>query len=158
MIVGFSSIPLYTQRDFVSTVHPAYQGYDQHTNQDVWKDFLDVIDRWCDFETKKSILSQYSKYREKRGLFCSDLALVVFNIKDDDPIAWWSNLGCEVPELQAFATKVLSQSVSASPCETNWSLYDWIVNKKRNRLTPDKQRDLVYINASLRFVKNLSSI
>ena len=80
----------------------------------MWKDFLDVIDRWCDFETKKSILSQYSKYREKRGLFCSDLALVVFNIKD--PIAWWSNLGCEVPELQAFATKVLSQSVSASPC------------------------------------------
>ena len=139
-------------------VHPAYQGYDQHTNQDVWKDFLDVIDRWCDFETKKSILSQYSKYREKRGLFCSDLALVVFNIKDDDPIAWWSNLGCEVPELQAFATKVLSQSVSASPCETNWSLYDWIVNKKRNRLTPDKQRDLVYINVSLRFVKNFSSI
>ena len=34
-------------------VHPAYQGYDQHTNQDVWKEFLDVMDTWCDGAKKE---------------------------------------------------------------------------------------------------------
>ena len=134
-------------------VHPAYQGYDQHTNQDVWKEFLDVMDTWTDVSTKKKILSQYTFYREKRGLFSTDAASS-FNPDEDDPVSWWSNFGCEVPELQSFAMKALSQSTSASPCETNWSLFDWVINKKRNRLTVDKQRDLIYVNASLRLMNN----
>ena len=75
----------------------------------------------------------------------------------DNPIAWWSNFGYEVPRLhlQAFAIKVLSQCVTASPCETNWSLYEWIVNKRRNRLSVEKQKNLVYVNANLRFVSEL---
>ena len=36
----------------------------------------------------------------------------------------------------------------------NWILYDWVINKKRNRLTVDKQRDLIYVNASLRLMNN----
>ena len=109
-------------------VHPAYQGYDQHTNQDVWKEFLDVMDKWCDGTTKKKILLQYTFYREKRGLFSTDTASS-FSQDFDDPVSWWSNFGCEVPELQSFAMKALSQSSSASPCETNWSLYDWVIKK-----------------------------
>ena len=104
-------------------VHPAYQGYDQHTNQDVWKEFLDqdVMDTWCDGATKKKILSRYTFYREKRSLFSTDAASSLSQ-DFDDPVYWWSNFGCEVPELQSFAMKAQSQSTSASPCETNWSL------------------------------------
>ena len=40
-------------------------------------------------------------------------------------------------------------------CETNWSLYEWIVNKRRNRLSVEKQKNLVYVNANLRFVSKL---
>ena len=76
----------------------------------------------CDGATKKKILSQYTFYREKRGLFSTDAASS-FSQDFDDPVSWWSNFGCEVPELQSFAMKALSQSTSASPCETNWSLY-----------------------------------
>ena len=54
-------------------VHPAYQGYDQHTNQGAWKEFLDVMDMWCDAATKKKILSQYTFYQEKEA--CSLLTL-----------------------------------------------------------------------------------
>jgi hypothetical protein len=135
-------------------VHPAYQVFHQHTNEDVWKDLLYLLDRWCDLPTKKSILAQFIVYRERRGIFSRDVALG-FDVSTDDPIAWWSNFGCEVPQLQAFAIKVLSQCVTASPCETNWSLYEWIVNKRRNRLSVEKQKNLVYVNANLRFVNKL---
>ena len=33
--------------------------------------------------------------------------------------------------------------------------YDWVINKKRNCLTVDKQRDLIYVNESLRLMKIL---
>ena len=81
-----------------------------------------VMDTWCDGATKKKILSQYPFYREKRGLFSTDAASS-FSQDFDDPVSWWSNFGCEVPELQNFTMKALSQSTSASPCETNWCLY-----------------------------------
>ena len=117
-------------------VHPAYQGYNQHTKQE------------------RKIRPQYKFYREKRGLFSTDAASS-FSQDFDDPVSWWSNFGCEVPELKSFAMKALSQSTSASPaCETNWSLNDWVINKKQNRLTVDKQRDLIYVNASLRIMND----
>ena len=48
-------------------VHPAYQGYDQHTNQDVWKEFLDVMDTWCDGAKKEEdTFAVYVLPREKR--------------------------------------------------------------------------------------------
>ena len=74
-------------------------------------------------QKKRKILSQYTFYREKRGLFSTDAASS-FSQDFDDPVSWWSNFGCEVPELQSFAMKLkaLSQSTSASPCKTNWSL------------------------------------
>ena len=92
------------------------------SDQSTRVDFIDVMDTWCDGATKKKILSQYTFYREKRGLFSTDAASS-FSQDFDDPVSWWSNFGCEVPELQSFAIKALSQSTSASPCETNWSLY-----------------------------------
>ena len=106
--------------------------------------------RQCVLCTYKSIIlpnfrnqkAQFIVYRERRGIFSRDVALG-FDVSTDDPIAWWSNFGCEVPQLQAFAIKVLSQCVTASPCETNWSLYEWIVNKRRNRLSVEKQKNLV---------------
>ena len=78
-----------------------------------------------------------------------------FNIDEDDPVSWLSNFGCAVPELQALSIRTLSQSEFASPCETNWSLYDWIVNKKRDILTVDKQRELIFLNASLRLINTI---
>ena len=39
------------------------------SDQSTRLDFIDVMDTWCDGATKKKILSQYTFYREKRGLF-----------------------------------------------------------------------------------------
>ena len=52
---------------------------------------IHILDRWCDLPTKRLMLSQFRFYRERRGLFNSDVALG-FDVNKDDPIAWWSNL------------------------------------------------------------------
>ena len=42
---------------------------------------------------------------------------------------------------------------SAGACERNWSTYDFIHNKKRNRLHPDRANDLVYVFTNSRLIQ-----
>ncbi|XP_026453752.1 uncharacterized protein LOC113355175 isoform X2 [Papaver somniferum] len=68
------------------------------------------------------------------------------------PVEWWINWGSEVPELQRFAKRVLGLTVSASPCEINWSAFNNLHTKKRNRLDHEKLNELVSVsyNSKLR--------
>ena len=45
----------------------------------------------------------------------------------------------------ALLSGVTALVSSAGACEWNWSTYDFIHSKKRNRLTPDRANDLVYV-------------
>ena len=38
------------------------------------------------------------------------------------------------------------------------STYDFIHNKKRNRLTEDRARDLVYVHLNLRLLENIQAV
>ncbi|XP_006346851.1 uncharacterized protein [Solanum tuberosum] len=53
--------------------------------------------------------------------------------------------GHNVPNLQQFAIRVQSLTCSASGCERNWSVYEHIHSKKRNRLELTRLNDLVFI-------------
>ncbi len=50
------------------------------------------------------------------------------------PHKWWAALGESMPALRKFALAVTSQVTTASACERNWSAYEHVVSKKRNRL------------------------
>ena len=50
------------------------------------------------------------------------------------------------------------QPSSACSCERNWSTYDYIHNKKRNRLEAQHAEKLVYIFSNLRLLKKLQSV
>ncbi len=41
-------------------------------------------------------------------------------------------------------------SSSGRNCERNWSTYDFITNRKRNKLTPARAQDLVYVHYNTR--------
>ena len=41
--------------------------------------------------------------------------------------------------------EIMGKNPTSSACERNWSSYDWIHNKKRNRLTPARAEKLVYV-------------
>ncbi|CAN1121273.1 hypothetical protein LINPERPRIM_LOCUS2097 [Linum perenne] len=61
------------------------------------------------------------------------------------PADWWSSFGDDVPELQKFAIRILSLTCSASGCERNWSVFERVHSKKRNRLLQKKMNDIVYV-------------
>ncbi|KAL4276705.1 hypothetical protein AHAS_Ahas20G0233900 [Arachis hypogaea] len=63
---------------------------------------------------------------------------------------WWESYGCGAPNLQKLAIRVLSQTCSSSGCERNWSIFEHIHSKKRNRLEHQKLNDLVYVHYNLR--------
>lgn len=50
-----------------------------------------------------------------------------------------------MPELMMFATKILGLTCSASACERNWSTFNQVHTKRRNRLTTSKMNSLVHI-------------
>ncbi|GER42501.1 hAT transposon superfamily [Striga asiatica] len=61
------------------------------------------------------------------------------------PANWWAAYGSDTPDLQKFAIKVLSLTCSSSGCERNWSVFEHIHSKKRNKLDHDRLNDLVFI-------------
>ena len=70
---------------------------------------------------------------------------------------WWSSFGSSCPVLQHVAIKVLSRVASACSCERNWSTFEFIHSKKRNRLEPSRANDLVYVFSNLRLLKRVQS-
>ena len=67
---------------------------------------------------------------------------------------WWEAFGGHCPELQRFAIRILSQTCSASGCERNWSVFERIHTKKRNRLDQKRLNDLVFVQYNLRLRRN----
>eukprot|EP00267_Zea_mays_P045656 XP_020397970.1 uncharacterized protein LOC109941430 isoform X2 [Zea mays] len=57
-----------------------------------------------------------------------------------------------------MATKILSLTASSSGCERNWSGFDGVHTKKRNRLTTDCLNKLVYIQFNNRLINKRAKI
>ena len=97
---------------------------------------------------------QLQAYRLEEGIFGSTSTI------HDRPVIhpgiWWQFYGHNVPELQRFAICILSQGCSASPCERNWSRFNHIQSKKRNKLLTTRLGDLVYVRSNLHLA--LSSV
>eukprot|EP00253_Pinus_taeda_P021121 PITA_21121 len=64
--------------------------------------------------------------------------------------AWWKMYSGRVPLWQKLAIRILSQTCSFSGCERNWSVFEKIHNKKRNRLEFQRLNDMVYVYYNLR--------
>ncbi|GFS32012.1 hypothetical protein Acr_00g0020400 [Actinidia rufa] len=90
---------------------------------------------------------EYAKFSTKEGPF-SD----VDSIEDRwnmDPHSWWVIHGASASTLQTIALKILTQPSSSSCCERNWSTYSFIHSLKRNKMTPQRAEDLVFVHSNL---------
>ncbi|XP_057826381.2 uncharacterized protein LOC131038091 [Cryptomeria japonica] len=65
------------------------------------------------------------------------------------PDRWWQMFGPKTPNLQQVAIRILSQPCSASGCERNWSMFEHIHSKRRNRLSVERLNDLVFVHYNL---------
>jgi hypothetical protein len=63
---------------------------------------------------------------------------------------WWSAYGGEYKELQMLARQIVSQCLSSSGCEPNWSTFALVHTKLRNRLGYEKLHKLVYVHYNLK--------
>ncbi|KAL5555963.1 hypothetical protein UlMin_038199 [Ulmus minor] len=98
---------------------------------------------------------QIDSYRYKQGMFGMRAALNSY--KTRTPMAWWDQFGDETQELKSLAMRILRLTCSSSACERNWSTFNQVHTKRRNRLTTTKLNSLVYImynkKLKLRYMK-----
>ncbi|CAL5436697.1 unnamed protein product [Camellia sinensis] len=68
---------------------------------------------------------------------------------EKQPALWWESYGEECKELQKLAIRVLSLTCSATGCERNWSTFDHVHSKKRNRLEQQRLNALVFVKYNI---------
>ncbi|XP_006596862.1 uncharacterized protein [Glycine max] len=92
---------------------------------------------------------------EKEGLSFS-MENAINSRKTMPPAEWWEMFGDGCPELKWFAIRVLSLTCNSSGCERNWSSFEMVHTKRRNRLHKKKMNDLVYVMYNLK-LKNIQT-
>ncbi|CAI5488641.1 unnamed protein product [Closterium sp. Naga37s-1] len=68
-------------------------------------------------------------------------------------VKWWQWNGTDAPQLATLAVRILSQPVSASPCERGWAKWESVHTARRNRLGSAKCSDLVYVTHNWNVVR-----
>ncbi|XP_033147167.1 uncharacterized protein LOC103868883 isoform X2 [Brassica rapa] len=102
-------------------------------------------------EAKKSIKEAFD-HLEKNYL-------PVFRIIDEKMKGnWWATYGCGAPTLQRLATRILALTSSSSGCERNWSSFEGIHTKRRNRLGVNRLNSLVYVHFNARLLNKQKKI
>lgn len=105
-------------------------------------------------EEERVLREQFPTFHMKKGLY--SLVSTQMDSLTMDPIDWWSTYGSQTPELAEVAIKVLSQPISSSSAERNWSTYSYIHNVKRNRLNCMRADRLVFIHSNIRLLSRFS--
>ncbi|XP_023739449.3 uncharacterized protein LOC111887513 [Lactuca sativa] len=108
------------------------------------------LERMCgdDENLAKTIDCQFDQFTNARGLFGFNVAKLTR--KEKTPVDWWDSYGADTPELRNFAMRILSLTCSSSGCERNWSAFEMVHSKRRNRLHQQKMNDLVYVKYNLK--------
>ncbi|GAV74146.1 LOW QUALITY PROTEIN: DUF659 domain-containing protein/Dimer_Tnp_hAT domain-containing protein, partial [Cephalotus follicularis] len=116
---------------------------------------MEIMQSMYDLFEKKSIrkngeatMNEIKLFRERHGSFGRDIAIKLLNTMQPDE--WWRLFGHSAPNLQKVAIRLFSQTSSSSGCERNWSVFERIHTKKRNRLEHQKLNDLVFVTYNLR--------
>eukprot|EP00253_Pinus_taeda_P030270 PITA_30270 len=101
-----------------------------------------------DPEFRSKINCEIQSYQDCVGLFGFDDAIREMTL-------FMPHIWCEAmvirakPNLQKLAIRILSQTCSSSGCEHNWSVFEKIHAKKRNRLEFAGLNDLVYVHYNI---------
>ncbi|KAH6793799.1 hypothetical protein C2S52_004276 [Perilla frutescens var. hirtella] len=121
-----------------------------HLEHDVAIDMIECVDILFsgDVDLQDKILNkEFPKYRDRESLFGKAVAVKGCSLNDArfDPTSWWSNFGSITPNLQRLAMRILSLTSSSSGCERNWSAFEEVHTKKRNRLGTKLLNNLVFV-------------
>ena len=127
-----------------------YVDYTMGTTQRVLRELRMGLDKMLDAEGAAVALQEFELFRRKLGEFSTDTARCMAIDRKTSAAAWWATFGEDAPMLSQVARRLLSQCVSSSGCERNWSTFAYIHTKLRNRLSHKKLDKLVFVNYNLR--------
>ncbi|CAN6182333.1 unnamed protein product, partial [Urochloa humidicola] len=96
-------------------------------------------------ETQDQIIGELEQYQDGDGSFGKEIARRQLKNKNFDPAKWWLNHGTSSPNLRKLAARILGFTCSSSACERNWSSYEQVHTKRRNKLGHDRMKDLVFV-------------
>ncbi|KAL5799447.1 hypothetical protein ACOSQ3_032529 [Xanthoceras sorbifolium] len=94
------------------------------------------------------LMNDLVKYTNKEDVFGKPLAKMIWEWDANgtyDLVQWWNVFGTHTPDLKRMAERILALTTSASGCERNWSTFEGIHTKKRNKLDVDRLNNLVFV-------------
>jgi hypothetical protein len=99
--------------------------------------------------------TEFGKF--SRGIIGGKIHVAMIKDRSEiDAIDWWCCYGAYFPKLQSIASKLLVQPCSSSCCKKNWSTYLFIHLLRRNKMTPARAQDLVFVHSNLRFLSRMN--
>lgn len=99
-------------------------------------------------ETQDKVFLQLEEYKKSTGDF--GLPIAIRQREKLNPVAWWENFGNGTLELQSLAIRVLSQCCSATGCERNWDVFEYLHSTKLSRLEQSRLNDVVFVQYNLK--------
>lgn len=98
--------------------------------------------------------AQLALYRGKKGGYGREW--LMDSAEKMPAYLWWDQCGSSTPQLQAVARSVLAQPGSASICERINSEFEFVKDRRRNRLHHSKANKLVGLFHNLRLLKRMN--
>ncbi|KAM0895676.1 hypothetical protein ACQ4PT_023688 [Festuca glaucescens] len=148
--LAFALSPKYYDQAYLATLAPG-GGKRKAPNDDkeVMQGVMQALNRIAEDQKEYALLrEEFNTFIMKKGLYA--LSAVQADAAAMNAIDWWFTYGSETPNLSEVAKKVLSQPISSSSAERNWSTYSFIHSVKRNKLNTKTADKLVYIHANER--------
>eukprot|EP00253_Pinus_taeda_P008053 PITA_08053 len=142
-VVGYFLNPKYHYKNRLGDLHDG----------EVRVGLIDCLERMGPSHANQlEIHRQLTVFNMAGGTFGKILAKMARDM--DQPAHRWESFGGQCPQLQRFAIRVLSETCNASGIERNWSVFERIHTKKRNRLEQKRLNDLVFVQYNLRLRRN----
>lgn len=94
-------------------------------------------------EEQDKVCAELPIYTKGEGIF--NLPMAKRQRSTRAPADWWASYGSSAPSLQKFAIRILSLTCNSSGCKRNWSVFEHLHSKRRNRLEQKCLNDLVFI-------------
>ena len=154
--LAFALSPKYYDEAYLATPAPG-GGKRKAPNSDkeVMQGLIQALSRIAEDQKEYALLrEEFNTFIMKKGLYA--VAAVQADAAAMNAIDWWFTYGSETPNLNEVAKKVLSQPISSSSAERNWSTYSFIHSVKRNKLNAKTADKLVYIHANERLKRRFS--
>lgn len=135
---------------------PEFHGHikDHEEDGEVMQGLYDVLERMIpDASVRLRARRQWTDYQMKKGVFASSNVDMWDAARTEQPHRWWFEFGKGAKELRTVAMRVLSMPLSASSIERAWSSFEFIHNRRRNRLNISRADTLVSIFTNMQMVR-----